>query len=328
MNRLRYDVYGAILGAGLPIVATIIEAFRQLGSVAPAALLRTHLHQPLLWIMDTTPFVLAALGKVIQRQHDDLVLQSGELVQQSDQIVRLEQARRESFDRTAKELSHAAQGLLGNVAAFTRTTSDAAASARQTTTSMSQLSQGAAAAALTAETVIGLAVRAERQSEQGLAQAEASSAEPPAARRGGPRLVPPDRGARRADARTSTSSAIGADRRGSIRADRRGAALVAVRAGRGADGLPELAEGLRHQAAETRSAAAQVRQILTDVHREMLAAMSAAEGGIERAQLGRWRRPAPARRSAGSPPRSLGVGAPRGRSRGWRSSRRARSSRC
>jgi methyl-accepting chemotaxis protein len=286
MNRLRYDVYGAILGAGLPIVATIIEAFRQLGSVAPAALLRTHLHQPLLWIMDTTPFVLAALGKVIQRQHDDLVLQSGELVQQSDQIVRLEQARRESFDRTAKELSHAAQGLLGNVAAFTRTTSDAAASARQTTTSMSQLSQGAAAAALTAETVIGLAVQAERQSEQGLAQAEASGAELL-------RLAEEVRGLSRRiealDAQMRDVYELG-DRVRTV-ADRseqiaESAALVAVRAGRGADGLPELAEGLRHQAAETRSAAAQVRQILTDVHREMLAAMSAAEGGIERAQLG------------------------------------------
>jgi len=286
MKRLRYDVYGAIVGAGLPIVATLIETFRQLGTLAPAAILRTHLHQPLLWIMDTTPFVLAALGKVIQRQHDDLVRQSEELVHQSDEIVRLEQARRESFDRTAKELSHAAQGLLGNVAAFTRLTSEAAGSVRQTTLTMNQLSQGAAAAALTAETVIGLAVAAERQSEQGLAQAEASGTELLL-------LAEEVRGLSRRiealDAQMREVYDLGdlvrsvADRSEQVA---EGAALVAARAGRGQDGLAELAERLRGQGAETRTAAAQVRQILTDVHRAMLGAMSAAEEGIARAQLG------------------------------------------
>ena len=65
---------------------------------------------------------------------------------QSEEIVRLEQARRESFKHTATELSHAAQGLLGNVHDFTSTTTQTAASVRQTTATMNQLSQTASTA--------------------------------------------------------------------------------------------------------------------------------------------------------------------------------------
>ncbi|WP_242345414.1 methyl-accepting chemotaxis protein [Anaeromyxobacter terrae] len=286
MKRLGYDWYGALIGVGLPVVATFVEAYRHLGTLTPDALLRTHLHQPLLWLMDTTPFVLGAIGKLVERQHDELVRQSAEILRQSDEIVRLEQARRESFDRTAKELSLVAQGLLGNVAAFTRTTSEAAAGVRETTAAMNQLSLSASSAALTAETVIGLAVQAERQSAQGLAQAEASGAELL-------RLAEEVRGLSRQiealDARMRDVYDLGdllrdvADRSEQLA---EGAAGIAARAGSGTEGPGDVAERLRRQGAETRSAAAHARQTLSDVHRAMLDAVSAAEGGIAHAQLG------------------------------------------
>jgi methyl-accepting chemotaxis protein len=174
---LRYDLYGALVGVGLPLFATFIEAIRRFGSVAPDALARAHLGQPLLWIMDTTPVVLGGLGFVIVRQARALVRQSDELVRQSEEIVRLEQARRESFSHTATELSHAAQGLLGNVSSFTHTTAQTAESVRQTTATMNELSHAASSAALTAETVIGLALEAEHVAERGLDHAERSHAE-------------------------------------------------------------------------------------------------------------------------------------------------------
>jgi methyl-accepting chemotaxis protein len=167
---LRYDLYGALVGVGLPLFATFIEAIRRFGSVAPDALARAHLGQPLLWIMDTTPVVLAGLGFVIVRQ-------ARALVRQSEEIVRLEQARRESFSHTATELSHAAQGLLGNVSSFTHTTAQTAESVRQTTATMNELSHAASSAALTAETVIGLALEAEHVAERGLDHAEQSHVE-------------------------------------------------------------------------------------------------------------------------------------------------------
>jgi methyl-accepting chemotaxis protein len=162
MRTFRYDWYLALAGVGLPLLGTAIEAMTHSAGLSPPALWQAHLGQPLLWIMDTTPFVLGGLGRVIVRQHEDLVRQSAELVRRSEAIVRVEQARREGFERTARELAGAAQALLGSVSEFTATTTAAAAGVRETTEAMGELSQSAASAALTAETVIGLAVRSER----------------------------------------------------------------------------------------------------------------------------------------------------------------------
>jgi methyl-accepting chemotaxis protein len=170
MRSNRYDLYGAIVGVGLPVVGTVIEAWTRHGGVTPAALAAALAGQPLLWIMATTPLVLGGLGHVIVRQHE-------EIVRSHEEIVRLEQARRESFARTASELFSSAQGLLGNVSAFTTIAAETAGGVRETTTTLHALAQAASAASLTAETVIGIALQAEWVSEQGLRHADASRAD-------------------------------------------------------------------------------------------------------------------------------------------------------
>ena len=174
MRSTRYDLYGAAVGVGLPVLGTVLEAWTRHGGVTPAALTAALSGQPLLWIMATTPFVLGGLGHALVREHDENVRQASEIVRQSEEIVRLEQARRESFQKTASELFGAAQGLLGNVSNFTSTAAETATSVRETSATLHSLSQTASAAALTAETVIGIALQAERASEQGLRHAEAS----------------------------------------------------------------------------------------------------------------------------------------------------------
>ncbi len=165
MKRIRYDAWGAAAGAGLPLLGTVLEALGHLGSVAPAALVRAHLGQPLLWIMDTAPFVLGGLGRIIVRQHHELLRQSDALVRQSQTIAALEQARRESFESTAREVAGAAQALLGSVSEFTALTAEVAASAREATALVSQVSSDATSAALVADEVIGLAARSDRTGE-------------------------------------------------------------------------------------------------------------------------------------------------------------------
>jgi methyl-accepting chemotaxis protein len=174
MRSTRYDLYGAVAGVGLPVVGTVIEALVHHGGVTPAALTAAITGQPLLWIMATTPFVLGGLGHALVREHGENVRQAREIVRQSEEIVRLEQARRESFQKTASELFGAAQGLLGNVSNFTSTATETAASVRETSATLHSLSQTATAAALTAETVIGIALQAERASEHGLRHADAA----------------------------------------------------------------------------------------------------------------------------------------------------------
>jgi methyl-accepting chemotaxis protein len=176
-TTLRYDWYGALIGLGLPLLGSVLEGFRQFHSVAPAAIWRAHLSQPLLWIMDTTPFVLGMLGRIMVMQQATVVRQGQELFDKGQQLVALEQARRESFEGAARKLFHAAQGLLGTVSDFTATTGEAASSVRRVTVALNGLAQAASSAALTAETVIGIAAQAERASADGLRHSEASGVE-------------------------------------------------------------------------------------------------------------------------------------------------------
>jgi hypothetical protein len=166
----RYEWYGALIGLGLPLVGTAIEALRLFGSVAPHPFVQAHLGQPLLWIMDTTPVVLGLLGWIIRKQQETVV-------RQSEELVAVEHARREGFEGTADKLFHLAQGLLGTVSDFTTTNGEAAALVRRVTEAMHGLSHAASAAALTADTVIGIGVQAERASADGIRQVEASGAE-------------------------------------------------------------------------------------------------------------------------------------------------------
>jgi methyl-accepting chemotaxis protein len=275
----RYDWYGALIGLGLPLLGTAIEALRWQGSLGLAALRDAHLAQPLLWIMDTAPLVLGVLGRVIMEQQRTVV-------RQSEEIVRLELARRESFERTARELFHAAQGLLGNVSEFTGTTEETAASVRETTHTMNQLSQAASAAALTAETVIGLALQAERASAQGLRQAEASSAELLGLSEEVRGLSTGIEGLSAPVAEVLALAAVVA--RVSERTGRlaEAAALAAEQAGPGAGELGGLAGELRALSDEAGRAAVQVTATLGEAQRAMRAATEAARSGSERAGAG------------------------------------------
>lgn len=279
MKSHRYDVYGAVAGAGLPVLGTALEALRETGTLAPGALLAAATTQPLIWIMGTAPFVLAGLGLLIVRQ-------TSRLAEQAAEIVRLEAARRDAMARTAGEIFHAAQGLLGNVSAFTSTTAETAASVRETTATMSHLSQTATAAALTAETVIGLAAQAEKTAERELQEAAESGAE----------LVKLADEVRALSAKiealnarmrdifeVSGVMAWSADRAQAL-AERM--AGEAAQAGPAASGLRGLAEEMAAHAVESRQAAVQVKESLGEMHRAMLSAMAAAEVGGQRAEAG------------------------------------------
>jgi methyl-accepting chemotaxis protein len=230
-------------------------------------------------MMDTTPFVLGGLGFVIVRQYRSIL-------KQSEEIGSLEAQKRDSFEKTAHELFHAAQGLLGNVSAFTSTTAETAASVRETTATMTQLSQTATQAALTAETVIGLAMASERASEDGLHTAENASTE----------LV---KLAEEVQGLSQRIQGLNDKMRDIFEiasvvnyiADRsqrlaESAAEEARKAGTGGAGFDSVAGEMRRHAEDAKKAAAQVKGILSEVHRAMVAAMTAAEVGSRRAQAG------------------------------------------
>jgi methyl-accepting chemotaxis protein len=244
MHARRYAIFGVLAGLGLPASGTLVSAWLRSGSLAPRALWAAHLSDPLVWIMDTAPLVLGALAFVIGRQHDALS-------HQHEAGIRAERARRDAFERAAADVARRSRSLLSTVATFTASTAETAVSVRETASTMTSLVKTATAAALSAESVVGLALKSDRAAEEGTATAEASSA---------------------------ALAELAAEVRG---ISRRVAGLNA----RMRD-LFELAVAVDREPARAHEVTAQVRAILGEVHREMRATVEAAEAGSVRAEEG------------------------------------------
>jgi methyl-accepting chemotaxis protein len=265
-------MFGALLGLAFPIIGTLIEAFTRGYGLEPSGLLRAQASSPLLWIIDTAPFFLSVLASLAGRSQD--------------QILALDAARRDGYLKTASELFTAAQGLLSTVSSFSSMTAETAASVRETTATMGHLGQTATQAALTAETVIGLARQGERTSAEGIATVESSLGEMM-------KLADEVRGlsgkieglnGRMRDIFEIASVVNYIAERSQRLAER--AAGEAAKAGPAARGFPEVVAEMRSHSDEAKRAAVQVKGILAEVHKAMLAAMTAAEVGVRRAEQG------------------------------------------
>ena len=272
MYTRRYALYGGLFGLSFPILGTVIEALTVHGAQPfGRAVLRSQA-TPLLWIIDLAPVVLAAAFAMAGRRQDAL--------------LEAQAAKRVQFHQTAGELTSAAQSLLATVSSFSSMTAETAASVRETTATMSQLSQTATKAALTAETVIGLAQNSRKTADDGASAAELSTTELA-------RLAEEVRGLSRSieglNARMrdvfEVASVVNyiADRSQRLAES---AADEVLKAGAEANGVGQLVAEMRHHADDAKRASAQVKGLLAEVHKAMLAAMTAAEIGIRRAEQG------------------------------------------
>jgi methyl-accepting chemotaxis protein len=272
MQARRYAIYGGVFGLGFPIIGTIIEAFTRGYGLAPAGLAQAQGASPLLWIIDTAPFFLGVLAWLAGRAQDH--------------IIGLDEARRDGYNKTATELFTAAQALLSTVSSFSSMTAETAASVRETTATMGHLGHTATKAALTAETVIGLARKGERASVEGLSAVETSLGEmmklSDEVRALSGRIEALNNRMRDIFEIASVVNYI-ADRSQKL-ADR--AAAETAGAGPSAPSFGEVVKEMRSHSDEAKRAAVQVKGILGEVHKAMLAAMTAAEVGIRRAEQG------------------------------------------
>ncbi len=272
MYSRRYAVYGGLFGLSFPVIGTVIEAFTRGYGLAWGALLQAQASSPVLWIIDTAPFFLAVLASLAGRTQD--------------QILGLDEARRDGYLKTASELFTAAQALLSTVSSFSSMTAETAASVRETTATMGHLGQTATKAALTAETVIGLARHGEKASVEGLTAVETSLGEmtklSDEVRELSGKIEALNGRMRDIFEIASVVNYI-ADRSQKL-ADR--AATETTRAGAAGQGFTEVVAEMRSHSDEAKRAAVQVKGILSEVHKAMLAAMTAAEVGIRRAEQG------------------------------------------
>jgi methyl-accepting chemotaxis protein len=271
MNARKYSLYGVLLGVFFPVVGIIIEA-----STGPTGLngegVLLAIQKPLVLIILTAPLFLGAVAYIAGHAQDE--------------AIRAEAGKRDGFLAAARTLVSMAQSLLSNVSAFSSMTAETAASVRETTATMGQLAQTATKAALTAETVIGLAQAGARVSAEGLKAVDTSQAEmaklADEVRQLSQRIEALNARMRDIFEIASVVNYI-ADRSQRL-ADR--AAQEATSAGAGGAGFADVVGEMRHHAEDAKRAAAQVKGILSEVHKAMLAAMTAAEVGIRRAEQG------------------------------------------
>ncbi|HVP69064.1 MAG TPA: chemotaxis protein [Anaeromyxobacteraceae bacterium] len=277
MRATRYAIYGALAGLGLPAAGTLVSAWLRAGGASPRLLTAAHSADPLVWLMDTVPLVLGALGYVIGRQHDVVV-------RQHEEFLRLERARRDALEQAAAELARRAKGLHGSASSFTASTAETAAAVRETSATMTQLSRTATAAAVTAETVIGLARESERAAGQGLSTADASSAT---------LLALADDVHRLSERIASLNGRMGdvfeiasAVSRFAERSQALAAQARAEASTEGARALPALLAEMDRQADEAREASARAQAILGEVHGTMRGAVEVALEGSAHAREG------------------------------------------
>jgi methyl-accepting chemotaxis protein len=281
-NAVVHAVAGAGFGVFFPIFGTVIEAATRpeyglslagMGrAIAGCGAAGNCGPSYILWIVCTAPFFLGVF--------------SGAIGARQDHILALEAARRDGYLNTAGELFTAAQSLLSTVSSFSSMTAETAASVRETTATMSHLGQTATQAALTAETVIGLARQGERASAEGLGVVDTSLAELKKLAgevRGLSQRIEALNGRMRDIFEIASVVSYISDRSQRL-ADH--AAAEAQQAGPGARGFADVAAEMRHHADDAKRAAGQVKGILSEVHKAMLAAMAAADVGVRRAEQG------------------------------------------
>jgi methyl-accepting chemotaxis protein len=272
MYTRKYAVMGAAFGVLLPVFGTVVEAVSRGYGLGVAGLARAQASSPLLWILDTAPLFLGVFASMAGRSQD--------------QVLALEGARRDGYLKTAAELFASAQALLSTVSSFSSMTAETAASVRETTATMGQLGQTATKAALTAETVIGLARRGERASAEGLSAVETGLGEmvklSDEVRALSQKIEGLNNRMRDIFEIASVVNYV-ADRSQRL-ADT--AAAESAKAGPAARGFTAVVAEMRSHAEEARAASARVKGILSDVHKAMLSAMTAAEVGARRAEQG------------------------------------------
>ena len=74
-NRFKYTVFGALFGCGFPAVATLLDIYVQQLDISIFSILHVQSIQPLHWIIDTAPFVLALFANLVGRHQDDIINQ-------------------------------------------------------------------------------------------------------------------------------------------------------------------------------------------------------------------------------------------------------------
>ncbi len=271
MNTRRYALWGALLGALLPIAGTLLQAAIDAAPGSGWSRLARAQGMPLLWLLDATPVLLGLLAASVGRRED--------------QRLADEDARRDEVAATSLEVLRSAQELLAAVSSFSALTAQTATSVRETTSTMSQLSHTTTHSALTAETVVAFAESSRRCSEDGQRAVQNATGE----------MLQLAGDVRELSSRIEGLNACMRDIfeiASVVNSMSERSQEVATRAALEIERHPagqafaEIVSEMRRQSEDAQRSAQAVKRIMGKAHKTMMAAMTAAEKGIQRAEHG------------------------------------------
>jgi methyl-accepting chemotaxis protein len=271
MHARRFTWYGALFGLSFPVFGTLFQAILDAAGGGFLARLARAQSMPLMWIIDTAPIFLGIFARLAGQRQDELVA--------------AEASKRVEFAATARELFTGAQSLLSTVSSFSSMSTETAASVRETTATMQQLGHTAAHAALTAETVVGMANATRSCSDEGLKAVELSIAqlmtlcEEVRLLASSVELL----NVRMRDTFEIASVITYLSDRSERLAE---SARTQLAAHQGTQSFAGIVEEMRRQAEDARRAAAQVKGNLNEMHKAMVTTLTAAQNGVRRAEYG------------------------------------------
>jgi len=112
----NYLLWGILFGLGFPVVATIIEVMQSFGTLSLDNIIAAQSQRPLLWIIDSAPFVLGVFSFFIGQQLDRVHNRNQKILQTQEQLILQEQMA--SIGKMTAGIAHEIKNPLNFVTNF------------------------------------------------------------------------------------------------------------------------------------------------------------------------------------------------------------------
>lgn len=113
----QYRLYGIIVGTGFPVLGSAIASVMSVGEVTLEGMFKEQLRSPLLWLIDTAPFVLGFLAYKIGRHKDRLI----RLIHEQDAMLEERTHEYQAALEQAEQANRAKSAFLANMSHEIRT---------------------------------------------------------------------------------------------------------------------------------------------------------------------------------------------------------------
>ncbi|MDX1379083.1 MAG: GAF domain-containing protein, partial [Anaerolineales bacterium] len=108
----RYAFIGVVFGLGFPVVATLIQIASEGLPLNLINILAVQSADPLLWIIDSAPFILGYVAMLAGRRQDASLQREIELIQKEGELIEAQNTLEERVVERTKELETQSQRLL------------------------------------------------------------------------------------------------------------------------------------------------------------------------------------------------------------------------